>query len=339
MRNWTDGLMANCSYVSSLVSRVEWLESVVRNNLPSIDLNRAPPDQSDDLNNYRPSDLEGRASQNSGTHKNSFQHDESLLEITDQVGLVSVSTGADLRYLGPSSGLFFTRFVLTGIGRNIQAKELSPSDSMNDVPLVPVDLLEVQPTDLPAAQKHAIWLSEAYFETVHLQYPFLHETSHLETIRRMYDDVEVGPAAEFQVFMVLAVGATILSRRAKVQLSAEGYCASAMTRIDGIFPKASLTGLQCILILQMYTLHNASSGLSLWTLHYHCLAWVIELGLQRSIQASELSPFEQDMRTRVFWCTYTIDRVLCTLMGRPLGISDEQCDLRVSAVNLWNALN
>ncbi len=328
--------MPTYSYVNSLEARLQWLESIVRKNLPSIDLNRVPTDHSDNLKIYRPHDLEGPASQDSGTHKNSSQDEESLLEITEQVGLVSVSTGADLRYLGPSSGLFFTRFVLTGVGRQIQAKELSPSDSMNGVPLVPIDLLEVQPSELPSAQKHAIWLSESYFETIHLQYPFLHESTHLETIRRMYDDIEVGPAAEFQVFMVLAIAATILSRQAKVQLSAEGYCASAMSRIDGIFQKASLTGVQCTLLLQMYTLHNASSGLSLWTLHYHCLAWVIELGLQRSIQVSELSHLEQEMRTRVFWCTYIMDRVLCTLMGRPLGIMDEQCDLRVSDMNLWN---
>ncbi|KAF7503393.1 hypothetical protein GJ744_003915 [Endocarpon pusillum] len=316
------------SYVNRLEARLQWLESIVRKNLPSIDLNRVPTDQSGDQKNYGPHDLEAPAPQNSGTHKNSPQDDDSLLEITEQVGLVSVSTGADLRYLGPSSGLFFTRFVLTGIGRKIQAKELSPSDSMNGVPLIPIDLLEVQPSDLPSAKEHAIWLSESYFETVHLQYPFLHEATHLETIRRMYDDIEVGPAAEFQVFMVLAIAATILSRQAKVQLSAEGYCASAMSRIDGIFQKASLTGVQCILLLQMYTLYNASSGLSLWTLHYHCLAWLIELGLQRSIQVSGLSHLEQEMRTRVFWCTYIMDRVLCTLMGRPLGIMDEQCDLR-----------
>lgn len=328
--------MPTYSYVNSLEARLQWLESIVRKNLPSIDLNRVPTDQSDDLTNYRPYDLGGPTSQDSGTLKNSPQDDESLFEIIDQVGLVSVSTGTDLRYLGPSSGLFFPRFVMTGVGRKIQAKELSLSDSMNDVPLVPIDLLEVQPSELPSAQKDAISLSESYFETVHLKYPFLHESTHLQTIRRMYDDVEVGPAAEFQVFMVLAIAATILSRRAKVQLSAEGYCASAMSRIDGIYQQASLTGVQCTLLLQMYTLHNASSGLSLWTLYYHCLAWAIELGLQRSIQVSKLWHLEQEMRTRVFWCTYIMDRVLCTLMGRPLGIMDEQCDLRVSDVNLWD---
>jgi hypothetical protein len=305
--------------------RIEWLESIIRQNLPSTDLSRGPTDESNVPRSH--------SQQETGPHGDSPQEDESLREITDQVGLVSVSTGADLRYLGPSSGLFFTRFVLTGLGRRIQVQEPSASDSRHGVPSVPVDLLVAQPSDLPSDQKHARWLSEAYFDSVHLQFPFLHQPTHLDTIRRIYDGVEVGPVSEFQVFMVLAIGATILSRRAKVQLSAEGYCASAMSRLDSILHRASLAGVQCILLLQMYTIHNASSGLSLWTLHYHCLAAVIELGLQRNVPGSVYSFFEQELRTRAFWCAYTVDRTLSTLMGRPIGLMDEQCDLRVSHVS------
>jgi hypothetical protein len=320
--------------VNDLEARIEWLESIIRKNLPSIDLNRGPTGQSNCPRGYL-SGEHGRlqSQRENGTQSESPEEDESLREITDQVGLVSVSAGADLRYLGPSSGLFFTKFVLTGLGRRIQIKEPSSLDSMNGVPSVPADLLIAQPSDLPSDQKHTRWLSEAYFETVHLQFPFLHEPTHLDIIRRMYDGVEVGSTSEFQVFMVLAIGATILSRRAKVQLSAEGYCASAMRRLDSMFQKASVTGVQCILLLEMYTIHNSSSGLSLWTLHYHCLASVIELGLQRNVPESVFSLFEQEMRTRIFWCTYTVDRILSTLMGRPIGLMDEQCDLRVSDVS------
>jgi hypothetical protein len=315
--------------VNDLEARIEWLESIIRKNLPSFDFTAGPTGQSNSPRGYVSGDHVRRQSQQeSAAQSESPGDDESLREITDQVGLVSVSTGADLRYLGPSSGLFFTKFVLTGLGRRIQ--EPLNLDSMNGLPSVPADLLIAQPSDIPPDQKHAKWLSEAYFETVHLQFPFLHKPTHMETIRKLYDGLEVGPHSEFQVFMVLAIGATILSRRAKVQLSAEGYCASALKGLDGLFQKASIAGVQCILLLEMYTINNSSSGLSLWTLHYNCLAAVIELGLQRNVPENVFSFFEQEMRTRIFWCAYTVDRTLSTLMGRPIGIMDEQCDLRVS---------
>ena len=102
--------------MNDLEARIEWLEFIIRKNLPSIDLNRGLTDQSNGPRGYLPGEPGGPDSQQeNGLHSDTPRDDESLREITDQVGLVSVSTGADPRYLGPSSGLFFIRFVLTGL--------------------------------------------------------------------------------------------------------------------------------------------------------------------------------------------------------------------------------
>lgn len=325
---------AAISYVNELEARIEWLESIIRENLPSIDLSAGPDSRSNTLRGMFPTDNHNE-SFSFLPDKDPLQEDASLRKITDQIGLVSIAAGADLRYLGPSSGLFFTRFVLTGLGRKIQIERPSTPDLVADESLsIPPDLLLVQPRELPPDEKHARWLSQAYFDSVHLQFPFLHEKIHLQTIQTMYDGINVGPVLEFQVFMVLAIGATILSRKAKVMLSAEGYYASAMDRLDSTVQATSLGGLQGILLLQMYTLNNPSSGLSLWPLHYHGLALTIELGLQREVPDDKFTPFEKQMRTRTFWSIYTIDRLLSTLMGRPIGVMDEQCELRVCPLSL-----
>ncbi|KAH0846682.1 Zn(II)2Cys6 transcription factor [Fonsecaea pedrosoi] len=319
------------SYVQDLKARIAWLESIVREHVPSVDLDGGPQDQCHSTPGGPPKES-GRLpqpQQDDGVSDTYSPEDGSLNDITRQIGLVSVTTGADLRYLGPSSGLFFTKFVLAGLGRKIQVEKQHSLGPAKDGFSIPADLLVVRPQDLPPDQRHARWLSQAYFDTVHLQFPFLHEPTYMEILDKLYDGVEVGPTSEFQVFMVLAIGATILARRVKIPLCAEGYCASAMARLDSIFQRASLTGIQCILLLQMYAMNNPSSGLSLWALHYHCLAWTIELGLQRNAPGNLFSAPQQELRTRVFWCVYTIDRALCTLMGRPLGLMDEQCDLRL----------
>ncbi|KIX97987.1 uncharacterized protein Z520_06066 [Fonsecaea multimorphosa CBS 102226] len=315
------------SYVHDLEARVAWLESLVREHAPSVDLDGGPHSQS----HGTPARRSKESQHEDGASDAYSPEDESLSQITHQIGLVSVTTGTDLRYLGPSSGLFFTKFVLAGLGRKIQVEKQHDysTDSVRDSLSIPADLLVVRPQELPSDQRHTRWLSQAYFETVHLQFPFLHEPTFLEILANLYDGVEVGPTCEFQVFMVLAIGATILARRAKIPLCAEGYCASAMARLDSIFQRASFTGVQCMLLLQIYAMNNPSSGLSLWSLHYHCLAWTIELGLHRNAPGNLYSFAQQEMRTRAFWCVYTIDRALCTLMGRPLGLPDEQCDLRL----------
>lgn len=264
------------------------------------------------------------------------QNRESLGTISEQIGLISVTNGADLRYLGPSSGLFFTKFVLAGLGKRILSvpdRTSAPEFAHNSI-FVPSDLLAPHQKGLPADERQARWLSQAYFEHVHLQFPLLHESTHWETVSRAYGAAEIFSVDKFQVFMVLAIGAAHLSRRTKVALSAEGYYFSATKLVDEILKTSSIASVQCILLLEIYAFNNPSSGLSLWSLHHHGLALAIELGLHRNVPESTFSTFERELRTRVFWCTYTIDRLLSTLMGRPMGVVDEQCELRASTLLL-----
>ncbi|KAF4555294.1 Fungal specific transcription factor domain-containing protein 33 [Elsinoe fawcettii] len=59
---------------------------------------------------------------------------------------------------------------------------------------------------------------------------------------------------------------------------------------------------------------------------------VLDLGLQRDLSGSgALSLFKKEMGNRLFWCVYSLDRRLSTMMGRPIGLRDEACDLRLPA--------
>jgi hypothetical protein len=181
--------------------------------------------------------------------------------------------------------------------------------------------------------EETLQLSAAYWENVHFQYPFLHRPTHIKLIEHMHTSDDTSPFAAFQVHMVLAISTTVLSRRMKVPLSAEGYCTSAMSYFEQIQIEGSLEGLQCLLLLQIYALNNPSMGLNVWYLNYQCIASVLDLGLQRDVRAGKsLSLLTQEMRTRTFWVVYSLDRMLATIMGRPIGLRDEACELRVSLV-------
>ncbi|XRM43098.1 hypothetical protein ABZX51_006301 [Aspergillus tubingensis] len=294
------------NYVDELEARIEWLESIIREHLPYIDLHKPDePEGSVPLDRHRASVCRGsNPSTAPEAHTSQIGNDKDdwgpARDITDQLGLVSINAEADLRYLGPSSGLFFTRFVLTGLGRRagLAQESVPPTGGTN---FIPAELLDIQPKGLPSELKQAQWLIQAYFQAVHGQFPFLHRPSHLDLLQKAYNGIELlPPIDQFQIYMVLAIGATIRSQQVKILLSAEGYCASAIVHLDTIFQKSSVRGVQCMLLLQMYTFHNPSSTISLWTLHYHCLAHVLELGLHRNVRGSAFTEFDQEMRTRVF---------------------------------------
>lgn len=248
-----------------------------------------------------------------------------------EIGLVSLSAGGEPRYIGPSSGYFLANLVFSSTGRRNKPPR---GHSTRKEPLSLSSELFDSPTPLPTRKEDAIELSAKYFSFIHIMYPFLHEPSHMQRIEKMYSMGDnFDPVAAFHVNMVLAIAASDLSRRFRIRLPAEGYYTAATQYFEEACVEGSLDGLQSLLLLMVYALHNPSCGVNIWSLNYQCLGALIDLGLQRDVRTSaafQVSFLQQEMRTRIFWVVYNFDRTLGTMMGRPIGIRDEACELRVS---------
>lgn len=194
------------------------------------------------------------------------------------------------------------------------------------------DLVEALQGPLPMPpEAQARLLCDQYFEVIHAQFPILHRPTFLAKLEQVLITTSPEPEDAFQVFMVLALGSIIASHRRRVRLPAESYCLSALQYFDRINVENSMQGLQCLLLLFIFTIHCSNMKLNVWYLNYQCIAAVLDLGLQRNITTrSGITLLEQEMRTRLFWVVMMLDRRVATMMGRPIGLRDEACDLRVS---------
>jgi len=254
-----------------------------------------------------------------------------------EIGMISVGFNTDQKYIGPSSGYFLARLLLAnsrksgGVGHRISKSTTMPQRSIDE-------LVSAAHGPLPLPPHHiAVQLCTVYFETIHPQYPILHELSFQATLQQVYQGSETegattsnNPTSHFQVYMVLAISAAIATWRTKRQIPGESYCLSALQYFDQIRIETSLRGLQSMLLLLIFTTYSPHMQLNVWNLHYQCLAAVIDLGLQRKVTTSSgISLLEQELRTRIFWTVFTIDRTLASMMGRPIGLRDEACELRV----------
>ncbi|KAL4806261.1 fungal-specific transcription factor domain-containing protein [Aspergillus unguis] len=348
------------SYITNKENRIKWLEAIIRERCSDIDLNSVPegirvPDGGVHNDGTMDEQSEERAAVPSYQSPDSVQerrelHTElsprivisqgqepsqatSRLPANDEpqqaheIGLLSLSPGGDPRYIGPSSGYSFAKRILNRAGCRSFSRASTAMVNSNQLSL---ELLNT-PAPLPDKKQSTMELSAKYFRTVHLLYPFLHEQTHMEAIDRVYAAQESNPLETFQVYMVLAIASLNLSRQCKIHLPVEGYYGSAMKQFDYVCNYDSVASLQCLLLLMVYALYNPSCNINTWNLNYQCLASVIDLGLQRDVRASSslhISVFDQEMRTRIFWVAYTFDRTVCTMMGRPIGIRDEACDIR-----------
>lgn len=254
-----------------------------------------------------------------------------------EIGLISVGT-ADQRYLGPSSGYFLARLLLSCSPRKHDRGETTNYNATNGADLAQSlcdQLVYAAPGPLPLpGRAQANELARIYFDTVHPQYPVLHEPSFMQGMNYLYNShaqtLETDASVAFQVNMVLAIASSILSSRVRSHIPGESYCLSALKHLERLNVQNSFSGLQCILLLLIFTVHSPYMRLNVWYLNYHCIAAVLELGLQRDVtMSSGISLLDQEMRTRVFWTIFTLDRTIATMMGRPIGLRDEACDLRV----------
>ncbi|KAI5776106.1 fungal-specific transcription factor domain-containing protein [Geopyxis carbonaria] len=123
------------------------------------------------------------------------------------------------------------------------------------------------------------------------------------------------------------------------QYEPEAYHASAMLHLESFLSqsKGGLEELQAVLLLASYALLRPVSP-GLWYIVGVALRLAVDLGLHyedadlESKKAAKTGPktekdgrreWVRDMRRRLWWCVYSLDRLVSTCVGRPFGIADE----------------
>ncbi|EFY90546.1 C6 transcription factor, putative [Metarhizium acridum CQMa 102] len=320
---WAAGFGTGWKYITNLKDRVKWLESIIHEKCPYVDLSQGP--NCEKLKTVLNGESTSVVAQVEPVASNPGQN-ESRTASSHEIGLVSLGGSQDPRYIGPSSGYFLARVMLT--------KGSSPGISGSRHMVFPTDLIEtVQSAASLPAREIADQICDAFFESLHTMYPVLHRPTFNKVLDKMYTLQYDDPPACFQVYMVMALGSLVVSQRLKAILPCERYGLSALRYFDRINVENSLQGLQCLLLLLIFTLHNPHVRVNIWHLNYQAIAAAVDLGLQRDVTTQAgISLLEQEMRTRIFWVVFMMDRIIATTMGRPIGLRDEACDLRLPRI-------
>lgn len=81
-----------------------------------------------------------------------------------------------------------------------------------------------------------------------------------------------------------------------------------------------------MVLLVVYHLRTASSH-GMWYMIGLAMRTAIDLGLHRKANETNMDPFTAQMRRRLFWVVYYLERVVSMSLGRPFSISDRHIDL------------
>ncbi|KAF7586109.1 hypothetical protein BBP40_009439 [Aspergillus hancockii] len=95
--------------------------------------------------------------------------------------------------------------------------------------------------------------------------------------------------------------------------------------VPDILATVSIRSVQACLLIGTYLLPLDTSGLC-YTYFGLALKMAIQNGMHRKYQGEGLSPRMVEVRNRVFWTAYTIEKRVSILHGRPVSLSDADVD-------------
>ncbi|KAF4587488.1 positive regulator of purine utilization [Ophiocordyceps camponoti-floridani] len=215
---------------------------------------------------------------------------------------------------------------------------LSPSPSNNNITTMRESFfgLRTKPTMKPAPfpdRSSGLKLATLYFEHANPQIPILHRGEFLRVLARAYAD-EGGTMSARELYlvnMVFAIGSGVIVKMDDVgTVRPEEFHASAMVHLESSlsFRGGGLEVLQAVLLLANFALLRPVPP-GLWYITGVAVRLAVDLGLHRE-DGGDAGPgseprraWMRDMRRRLWWCTYSLDRLVSTCVGRPPGISDQ----------------
>ncbi|KAE8401021.1 fungal-specific transcription factor domain-containing protein [Aspergillus pseudonomiae] len=257
-------------------------------------------------------------------------------ELSTDVALLSMNATAEPFFVGATAGFGLSRMVEgilsqspiphTALGSIASANAQANSDV--DPPM------DTHSRPDPQLERK---LADIFFTRVHPRYPFLDKFS-FDDFHQFYlgspDIRGVNPSKLFQLHMVFAISARILQLHPEMggSINPEFYYANAIRYADEALQVPGLEKIQSLLLLALYILRTPGSVSNLggWHIIGFAVRYAVELGIHRNITCvgpRAQDPYRIEIRRRVFWSAYVLDRAVSLTLGRPFALSESDIDV------------
>ncbi|CAO2655831.1 Nn.00g046340.m01.CDS01 [Neocucurbitaria sp. VM-36] len=273
-----------------------------------------------------------------------------------EVGLMRSIPGDKFTgFVGSASGIFFIRSVYGAIRPShpsvsdqaeTPGSEIVPGEDDHLPSILPNsseqlwDDTEVNsgPASSVSFQDFVSW-SGSFFANWHAAYPFVHAPAVLNYFDELSQRARpwVNSVEDFQMILLRSIMSISLADRRQSSISDE-----ILYPIDLVFPSydaavdslrpvlsrpTSIPGLQAAISVQLFLVSmlrlNAASRLG-----GLIIRMALQLGLHRCpSRFQSFSSSTRELRQRIFWSVYAIDRFICQSMGLPLGLHDDDVDV------------
>jgi hypothetical protein len=258
---------------------------------------------------------------------------------SDGLDVITRDVTSGARFVGDSSGLFFGNIVQAVLLQANYKGQQGPSDSSLRLRVGGRKLSVPSSAPKPSAQtifpdpETAHKLQNALFTHRWPALPFIHKPTffqaHYSLAMSLKEDAP--DVSLFLTFMVFALGAIDLRRQDPNfgDKHVEYFSIATQKYLFGLLKEDSIETVQGLLLVAQFSVNEHQSA-NAWLVAGQAVRTAIDLGLHRDsspIFHPENSMLTIEMRKRVFWSAYALDRNISIALGRPCAVRDSEIDV------------
>ncbi|KAI5966147.1 STB5 [Candida pseudojiufengensis] len=180
-------------------------------------------------------------------------------------------------------------------------------------------------------------ITNAFFMHTYRICPVINKNEFMIKFNNLFDS-RTGVASldefddQYVLYMVLAIGSIHLERSEIITRDkriSEYFVSMALTSVHNNISKNDVNSMRNLMLLALYSFFNPAEFIS-WEIAGKLARMAIQLGLNQALskqEAENLGSRQTEMRTRLFWSVYTIDRLTSVTLGRPVALHDDDINL------------
>ncbi|KAK2023299.1 fungal-specific transcription factor domain-containing protein [Colletotrichum zoysiae] len=177
---------------------------------------------------------------------------------------------------------------------------------------------------------------DAYFRNVNRAYPFVNRTRVLRDLESLGESSKRRRDADSTLlYLIMAIGCTTLQRAGQIPNdTASKFDVAYADIIQECLAREDLESIQILVLVALYSLFDPK-GISTWSIAGIVSRQAMLLGLsRRSSEDKNLSAMDIELRHRLFWSIYVLDRMMAISLGLPVALIDENVDVPLPGLTI-----
>ncbi|KAI4599077.1 hypothetical protein KJ359_002494 [Pestalotiopsis sp. 9143b] len=177
---------------------------------------------------------------------------------------------------------------------------------------------------------------DAYFRNVNRAYPFVDRNKVLNNLETLGDFPKRNQDADSTLlYLIMAIGCTTLQRAGQIPADTTSkFEVGYADIIQECLTREGVESIQILVLLALYSLFDPTAP-SAWSMVSIAARQAMLLGLtRRTPEGRSISPTEIELRHRLLWSVYVLDRMMATSLGLPAALTDENLDVPLPGLTI-----